>query len=1040
MPIQVLRAVPIWMYGKQFTFNIYHVPPPPPQPPAPARPYFMKSTQYKLDNAGNPLTRQKNQIVLHFTAGNSRGEPTIRYWNDKGDRPNYYCPKWEVAPFHHFGTANPGNCPQGHGQLVGHWASAHYVVELAQHRLNPAAQPYSNVLEVVPSNFITFHGESVNEYSIGIEHSNIGDDWANADAQEDALAVPAHAADFYASPPHNRRPVDFNRWYHLTRVFPQNRSNVDHPSDFQAYQNEQYLGMILLLRYLCIEHRIARRFLGDTTAEKMNRWWHFNYQAPHPPDATTPLIQSKLMRFRGILSHMNCHRSKECGGPAMHRNRLFRGIIDEWWLPLQFSGTERGYHTGPFDPQLNQPSYIRWTQAGMQSELFHDADLDALQETKSYFNLDHVAWYFAQSENPDRGGTFPIGVNYSWHGGVHLEPTQANRKVYAAASGTIVAARLGSDDATERDPNWGSQRFVLIRHVVYVEQQHKSGSGMGINYTAAPKYIFSLYMHLARFPGNLGGPDPLNPPWFNFWLRHRTAAADPNAVFCPDVEVSVGDWLGECGVYRGQHMIHFEVMSHDELTIAPWNKPDHRAYDSSGSAICTVSTIQKFVTSRNGQGLDTIDILTAARELRLVKSYHKSEWALQSPDALMPVLPGPFEAFRQAYWNRLKHFMWVADAVAACPDLSAQLCDAAGMTWHYHPVTFMEFVNRLVVEENGQLNEPDLTATNVALEDSYLTRFYHFANGAEVPDNTDAQHVEPFDVSSSPNQFRYHFSREELGCSAPGSHVPGPTPPQRTTFHLTLLDLLENIRIDYGKEFLVARSHLCEGHAAAVPTNLDLCVLKNTEALLMHSAGRAVDIRPKPVNPAHPPSQHDCGLLWRKAIEAAGTLRGECGSHAGEPSRADLSGAAGSIGDVKVRTVPTVEAILNAAGAADPVLTLAQRTDFTLHLELLLETTPTYWECWIRRSTLAVDVKKVDVSIVGVFNSQPEAETERETNIIPVSNRAGLWECAIRHFTMANEVRLQDGGIIGTFYSVTDAQTEKSAGEVWPRESKPDLM
>ena len=289
--------------------------------------------------------------------------------------------------------------------------------------------------------------------------------------------------------------------------------------------------MILLLRFLCIKHRIARRFLGDTTAEKFARWHNRG-----------PLIRSRLMRFRGIHSHMNCHDTKECGGPALHRNRLFRGLIDEWWLPLQIDGSERGYHMGPFDPQPDTPSFFRWSSGALHAELFHDCNIDALQETKSYFDLDEVEWYFTQTENATLGGSFPIGTNKIWHGGVHFKPPDSNRKVYAAASGTIVAARLGSDTSIENDPEYGSQRFVLVRHCVYWKQQTDAAGVQQINYAIDPTYFFTLYMHLAPV-ANIDGVDNNNPPWVNYW-RRRNAGASANAVFCPNVPVSVGDWLG----------------------------------------------------------------------------------------------------------------------------------------------------------------------------------------------------------------------------------------------------------------------------------------------------------------------------------------------------------------------------------------------------------------------------------------------------------------------------------------------------------------
>jgi hypothetical protein len=132
-----------------------------------------------------------------------------------------------------------------------------------------------------------------------------------------------------------------------------------------------------------------------------------------------------------------------------------------------------------------------------------------------------------------------------------------------------------------------------------------------------------------------------------------------------------------------------------------------------------VGAIDSFVKSSLGRDLKTLDVLHAARDLRNAKSYHRSEWALDGPAALQPVLPD--EAARQAKWNKIKPFMWVADAVAACPDLTQQLCTATGMTWHYHPITFMEFVNRLIQRENGEVAEPDFKDTNVEIEGGFLT-------------------------------------------------------------------------------------------------------------------------------------------------------------------------------------------------------------------------------------------------------------------------------------------------------------------------------
>jgi hypothetical protein len=426
---------PIWLFGAKVDFKIYDCG------------VALNTFQYRQEG-GSPAKRQKNQIVLHFTAGNGAGAGTVGWWNSEAT--DYFCPKW---PTHDYQVHDPGDCPLGHGTLIHLNASAHYVVERAVHRTEPG-RAYVDVIEVVESDYVTWHGESVNTNSIGIEHANVGP------------AFNLTSDDTFTGTGTAKRPTDRNHWLHVASPTYAGSNLASH--DFQAYQEEQYLAMILLLRFLCIKHRIARRFLGDTTAEKFARW--------HNRGA---LIRSKLMRFRGILSHMNCHNTKECGGPAMHRNRLFRGIIDEWWLPIQIDGSERPYHMGPFDPQPDTTSFFRWSGGALRAELFHDCDIDALQETKSYYDFDEVEWYFAQTEIATLGGFFPIATNRVWHGGGYFKPMDWNRKVYAAASGTIVAARLGSDDAIEEDKEYGSQRFVLIRHCVYGSRRPILAEGSG---------------------------------------------------------------------------------------------------------------------------------------------------------------------------------------------------------------------------------------------------------------------------------------------------------------------------------------------------------------------------------------------------------------------------------------------------------------------------------------------------------------------------------------------------------------------------------
>ncbi len=1007
MANRILRTEQVWAFGKRYDFNLYEV------IDGAGNRVNLHQDQYS-GNAANPTRRQKNQIVLHYTAGNNPAQGAINWWNTLATLPNWICRQYFTLP-HQWGYAHRYRCPvagcgqewssnrncpihnvrvaircpTGHGTLVRgkKAASAQYIVELSQDRLTPATQTYSDVIEVVESDYVSWHAGAVNDNSIGIEIGNVGWNWVAA--RHDAMNGAGAA----------RRPVDQNRWFHSNNPIRGNR-------DFQAYQEEQYLALILLLRSLCIEHRISRRFLGETTDEKMMRWWH------RLPRATEALTRSKLMRFRGILSHMNVHDTKSCGGPALDRNRLFRGIIDEWWLPVQQDGIERKYYSGPFDPANNVPSFFRWQGGHLHADLFHDANLDALQETKSYFDFDKLEWYYAQTETAAiSGGTFPIGKNKTWHGGIHLVAAAANAKVYAAASGTIVAARLGTDAAIETDRQYGSQRFVLIRHCVYLEQEADPDGGTRVNYNVDPVYIFSLYMHVAAV-ANLAAADNNNPPWFNYW-RRRNPGADANGVFNPNIEVHVGDWIGQCGTFQGRQIIHFELVSMVELNMAPWDNANYRAYDSDDNLVCNSATLDRFVNDITGDGIDRLDVLRAAKDMRRIKSYHKSEWAMSSADQLTDLIPS--RSLRESTWEKLRKFMWVADAVNVNPDIAAQLCDASGFMWHYHPVTFMAFVNRLVLEENGEVEEPDMRNTNVVMEGGYLTRYVDYSTGAPVVAQADNQRLRPFDVSI--NTYEYRFNRSELACRAPGAHNPGPTPPTGTKFSVALLDLLESIRRRYNRSITCAIAYICSGHHT--PANHHLCACGTDDGLSSHAKGHAIDIRPSGANAAR------CQQLWNAASSAVDEYNVSAGDYGGEPSRTDLPGTTSA--DLYAR--PDIQAKLQAGTPLDA----GEVANCIIHLELVSIKEEVLWECWIRKISQAIHIKLHGGGIIGVYGSRALAEQEMERDA-PWQKPWG-WECWVRKTTRATRVKLHGGGIIAVFSSWGEAEAEKAADYAWPKEN-----
>ena len=143
------RTEPIWMFGKRYDFNVYQ------------SSVALNAYQYRVNAAGTPERQQKNQIVLHFTAGNGPGQGSIEWWNELASRPAWICPHYDKNPPHKWGygfrykcphngpahtwEADSGvcpvhntkvaiTCPAGHGALVAgkKYASAHSTVSAAR--------------------------------------------------------------------------------------------------------------------------------------------------------------------------------------------------------------------------------------------------------------------------------------------------------------------------------------------------------------------------------------------------------------------------------------------------------------------------------------------------------------------------------------------------------------------------------------------------------------------------------------------------------------------------------------------------------------------------------------------------------------------------------------------------------------------------------------------------------------------------------------------------------------------------------------------
>ena len=192
-------------------------------------------------------------------------------------------------------------------------------------------------------------------------------------------------------------------------------------SYFSSFTQEQYDSLRILIDELCDKFDIPKEFIKEE-----NRFSVFS-------------SKSEANEFQGICTHVNYRSSGKWDiGPAF-----------EW---AQITG-----------PKVTIPATPAWQ---FPIKLTKDTLL----------NKENLDAYYKHSESESPGGYFPIALNSTWHGGVHLYPS-AGADVFAMAPGKIIAARLISGE----DLKYGSRNFILMEH------------------THQEETWYSLYYHLAGF-------------------------------------------------------------------------------------------------------------------------------------------------------------------------------------------------------------------------------------------------------------------------------------------------------------------------------------------------------------------------------------------------------------------------------------------------------------------------------------------------------------------------------------------------------------
>lgn len=368
----------------------------------------------------------------------------------------------------------------------------------------------------------------------------------------------------------------------------------------------------------------------------------------------------------------------------------FSGYIGHYHL------TGRKWDPGPFDFKSfceklrGTLCFPLWTGQKM-------ANTDPAQRPEIPENVDELLArtqeLYDANEKRAEGGFFPVGPwgdARLWHGGVHVPgPSKGPPAlVYAPFPGRLVAARMGKGSGV------GSVNFVLLRHDMAI------GS--------ASARFYSLFMHLHD---ELREAQPV-PAWMgkDGWKK----AAKKGEVVLLDEPIEAGEVIGRIGkagpvvedddLMRPQ--MHFEIFSEEPL-FGDIEGADWRMFDGrDGGRFCTDPEILGAIDQDRKDGKlsrrELVDFYGGSGDrqtMRKYVTYHVSEWHPEPSwteslalvrdytDTMSP------EEIAQLVDEQITPGLWWTEAVAEHARLPAD-----GLVYHYHPITFVQWVNEKILE------------------------------------------------------------------------------------------------------------------------------------------------------------------------------------------------------------------------------------------------------------------------------------------------------------------------------------------------------
>lgn len=337
---------------------------------------------------------------------------------------------------HHDGSMNSASC---YRTLLQRGYSTHFMIDWDGHIYQAA-----DVADV------TLHGNETNEVSVGIDMNNVA-----------TIIQPGTQMEI----PQGRQisdPLKINGQEYISLT----------------YKPAQYRSLVALLRVLRREMEIEQDFPIDENGMIL----------------TTVMTDPPPKAYSGIIFHWHIKEDKWDPGPGFDWKSVRAALQREQAalpaIPVNFQ--EVCPRVGVVAPLKTIPESELYSKV---HEFFSSED--NAREVIHVISRAIEQWKVNEEGG---GGYYPMGINQTWHNGIHI-PVRPNTPVHPILAGEVVAAHLVPE---EKFPSYGSNNFVLLRHKIElpprdVKEVESSGDKeeQEVEVEKNILTVYSLYMHLS---------------------------------------------------------------------------------------------------------------------------------------------------------------------------------------------------------------------------------------------------------------------------------------------------------------------------------------------------------------------------------------------------------------------------------------------------------------------------------------------------------------------------------------------------------------